>query len=270
VGSTAGQTGATFTIAPGSTTGGTTATSSTIPAVSGQAGYYCIDNLLLGATYTVTETAAPAGYDIDPASPWANISAAAGGCAGISYTTPPQVQLTVQDPPQVGAIKITKTGKDKACTAAGIPALTCSAASTRLLNGAGFQILNGTTVVASGTTAGADSAAGVVCIGGVAPGNYTLHESAAPTGYQAAADSSVTVTAGTSCAGTGTSAPTAYTVVNQPLTTITVSTSSQVAGATQSTVQCTGEANPSSSDGAGHTTGALPPGTYTCTVIIDP
>jgi hypothetical protein len=272
-GSTAGQSGATFTIAPGQTTGGTTATSSTIPEVTGQAGYYCIDNLLLGASYTVTETAAPAGYDIDPNSPWTGISAVAGGCAGVSYTTPPTAQVNAVDPPQVGAIKITKTGKDKACTATGAPDATCSAASTRLLNGAVFQLKTGTTVnYTSSPTAGTGSGAGVVCIGNVAPGSYTLHESTAPSGYQAAADSTVTVVAGTTCAGTGSSAPLAVSVVDQPLTTITVSTTPQVAGTTQSTVQCTPATatGDTSAVATPHTTNAVVPGTYVCTVVIDP
>jgi hypothetical protein len=286
-GSTAGQPGATFTIAPGSTSAGTTAPSSDIPAVSGHDGYYCVDNLLLSqnnatpAGYLVTETAAPSGYDVDPNSPFHNVLAVAGTCSGVSYTSAPTAQVEVVDPPQVGAIVITKTGKDKACTGAGTPAATCSAASTRLLNGAVFKLQTNdaskTDKYTSAATGSGTNSAGTVCIENVTPGTYNLHESTAPTGFFAAADSAVTIVAGTSCAGTGTHAPLAKGVSDDPKTTITVSTTPAVSGTTTSTVKCV---NSSSSGGTDtgetsavatpHETTALAPGTYTCTVVIDP
>ena len=76
----------------------------------------------------------------------------------------------------------------------------------------------------------------------------------------------MTITGDTTCA----SSPTTASVVDQPLTTITVYTTPVNGGTTQSTVKCAGESSESSADGTGHTTGTLTPGTYTCTVVIDP
>ena len=80
------------------------------------------------------------------------------------------------------------------------------------------------------------------------------------------------IVAGTKCDGTGDEAPLSVKVVDQPLTTITVSTTPQVAGTTESTVQCTpatatGDTIPAATP---HTTNGVVPGTYTCTVVIDP
>jgi hypothetical protein len=261
------QGGATFSISPGQTTSGGTATSSTIPAVSGHTGYYCVDNLLLGQNanggYTVTETAAPSGYNVD--GPWTNVQAVAGGCPSWT-TTAPTVQVTASDPLALGAIKITKVGKDKSCTTV---AGTCSAISERLLAGAGFELKQSGTVK---YTSSLTNTNGVVCVSGVTPGTYTLHESTVPTGWAAAADSSVTIAGNTTCNGTGAAAPTLKKVTDQPLTTITVSTTPQVSGTTESTVQCTpaDDTGDTAAVATPHTTNAVVPGTYVCTVVIDP
>jgi len=56
-----------------------------------------------------------------------------------------------------------------------------------------------------------------------------------------------------------------------PLSQITVSFHSKVAGATTATIQCTGDASPQNlPDGSPRTLDDLVPGTYTCTVVIDP
>jgi hypothetical protein len=240
-------------------TGGSVGAEDTVSAgtcTTGAAGTCTISNLLAGP-YWIVETTTPAGYDT-----------AAPQHATVTASTTP-VSLTFVDPLQLGAIKITKVGKDKSCTAV---SGTCSAVSERLLNGAVFQLRQSGAVKYSGTTAGSGSSAGVVCIGGVLPGTYNLRESTAPTGYSGAVDSTVVITAGTTCGGTGAEAPLSVKVVDQPLTTITVSTTPQVAGTTESTVQCTpasatGDANPVATP---HTTNAVVPGTYICTVVIDP
>jgi hypothetical protein len=88
-----------------------------------------------------------------------------------------------------------------------------------------------------------------------------------PTGYRADSTNPQIIAVGSnSTCGSGTETPATF--HNTPLTTITVSTNSLAgAGVTESTVQCTGEGSPSATP---HTTGSLPPGNYTCTVIIDP
>jgi uncharacterized surface anchored protein len=117
------------------------------------------------------------------------------------------------------------------------------------------------------TSLSTNSTTGQICISGVTPGSYTLHESTAPNGYAAGADQTVSISGDTTCTGTGTSAPTTASVVDQPLTTITVSTTPEVSGSTTSTVKCASETTAVATP---HTTGDLVPGTYTCTVVIDP
>jgi hypothetical protein len=282
---TNGLAGATFTATPGSTdTSGTTATSSTFVdegTTSGNSalnGYYCLDNMKLNQSTLVHESVAPAGYNAaaDQTITVTNSASCATRLAAQSITADGS---TFVDTPQVGAIQITKTGKDKNCTGTGTSSsgtdLTCTANKTRLLNGAVFQLKTGSTVnYTSNATSGTGSSAGVTCLDNVTPGQYTLHESTTPSGYQAATDSSVTIAANTSCAGTGNSAPLAVGVFDQPLTTITVNTTPEITGATTSTVQCTptaatGDTNPVTIPPS-HTTNAVIPGTYVCTVSIDP
>jgi uncharacterized surface anchored protein len=255
------QPGATFVITPGKQVGTTQHQNDTVLGVQGHDGYYCIDNLRATATdtYSVTETAAPTNYDLPSQPTHGGLSATVGSCADAVYTVAGATTSYV-DPLALGAIMITKTGKDKSCTAVGNG---CVAASSRLLPGAGFELRSGgTTKYTSGLT----GANGAVCISGIVPGSYTLHESTVPGGYAAAGDQTVTITGDTTCA----SSPTTASVVDQPLTTITVYTMPVNGGTTQSTVKCADESNASSADGAGHTTGTLTPGTYTCTVVIDP
>jgi hypothetical protein len=258
--------GATFTITPGAVVNGVVATSSTlVDEATAHTGYYCIDNVKLdsgGSLHTVTETVPPPNHDL-PATTSQTLSVTnTDTCATRLAATTISPDLTFVDPPSVSAILITKTGKDKSCTGAGTPTATCSADATRLLGGAVFQLKqSGAVKYTSGSTS---STTGTVCIDGVAFGTYTLHELTAPTGYSAGADVSVTFAASSTCAGTP---EVTKTVVDQPLTTITVSTTPTVTGTTTSTVQCTGETSASITP---HTTGGLVPGTYICTVIIDP
>jgi hypothetical protein len=63
---------------------------------------------------------------------------------------------------------------------------------------------------------------------------------------------------------------------NTPLSTITVSFTSQVAGGTAAQISCTGltatppDGTPSAFDDTSESFQDLLPGTYTCTVVIDP
>jgi hypothetical protein len=105
---------------------------------------------------------------------------------------------------------------------------------------------------------------GTVCVGSLSPGSYSVTE-VLPTGYRADTTSprTVTVDSGTTCDD-----PTTVNFHNTPLTTITVSTNSLAgAGVTASTVKCASETTAVATP---HTTTGLAPGTYTCTVEIDP
>jgi hypothetical protein len=156
-----------------------------------------------------------------------------------------------------GAVKVTKT-KKHAAAGGSAPAA-----------GVTFQLKQGATVVASGAT----DANGVVCFGALEPGNYTVHE-VVPAGYHGEADKSVTVDNSASCTG----APyvgESRSFVNTPLTDISVSVNSQVNGGTASTIDChpldpgTDASTDANGDGS-YSMLDLEPGTYTCTVIVDP
>ena len=66
------------------------------------------------------------------------------------------------------------------------------------------------------------------------------------------------------------------TFTNTPLSNITVSFASQIPGGTAATISCTGltatppDGTPNDFDDTSETFEDLVPGTYTCTVVIDP
>ncbi len=270
----AGLAGASFTINPANSD---SPSSSNLSLVSGSTSLFCIDHLLIGTQYTIHESVVPTGYN--GAADQTFTPSTSGSCSSVTASSTPD--LTFVNTPQVGALKITKVGKDKNCVAP-LPT-TCSAASTRLLNGVVFQLKTGSTVnYTLDATSGSGSASGVTCIDNVALGSYTLHESAPPSGYAAAADQTVQITANTSCAGSGASGPLAVTVTDQPLTDLTVSVAPQVLGTTASKITCDKgtftDSTPNGFDDTSETytsvaLPAAPPGgmtTVTCTIVIDP
>ena len=145
-------------------------------------------------------------------------------------------------------------------------------------NGVTFTVTGGSTpaggVVA--VTAGESAAAGRACVDNLVvsslAGNYTVTETV-PAGYRVVStnpQTGIAVTEGT-CATTGTIVE----FDNMPLTDITVSVNSQVDGGTASTIECGFvAANPdatTAANGDGSLTKTnLDPGTYTCTIVIDP
>jgi hypothetical protein len=137
-------------------------------------------------------------------------------------------------------------------------------------------------------TAGTGASAGTVCIDHLAFGsNYYISEKTPPTGY--ADDSNgttqqVTVNVNTTCAGS----PQSFTYTDTPLTDLTVHVASEASGGTASRISCVNSSSaaignsPQPADTAGTppiqnfadpvtlTANGLSPGTYTCTVVIDP
>jgi hypothetical protein len=130
-----------------------------------------------------------------------------------------------------------------------------------------FEIKQGDTVVATVVT----DADGFACVDALSPGSYTVHESIPPAGYSAADDVNVDVASGKCDDGTATVVP----IENTPLTDITVTVDSQVDGGTSSTIDC--EPTPDDPDATTDADGDgsfamtdLEPGTYTCTIVVDP
>ena len=201
---------------------------------------------LLQGDYWVVETVAPAGHDLaDPAYQL------------VTVTADETVEITFVNPRQLGAIQVTKTAKH-------------AAAESGEIN----QSDVGFTIAGTAVTTGAD---GTACVGGLALGqSYDVVETV-PAGYNAEGDTTKSVLvdqAGTCDAGFET-----VSFVNIPLTDITFSVDSQIDGGTSSDITCDDPNNPpdnestatTDADGDGSlTVDDLEPGTYTCTVVIDP
>jgi uncharacterized surface anchored protein len=121
-------------------------------------------------------------------------------------------------------------------------------------------------------TTGSD---GNSCTGSLPLGDYKVTETAAPSGYKINDSSAHTVsvsTAGT--CGSGDEATVSFD--DTPLSKITVAFESLAAGdPTSATIQCTGDSSAQNlPEGTprvlGNGTTTLVPGTYTCTVVVDP
>lgn len=191
--------------------------------------------------YWVVETVTPPGHDT-AADQHATVTA--GGTTDLTGT--PFV-----NPRHRGAILVTKTRKHAA-------------------DGPGDHPHAGVSFTVNGVTTATD-ANGQACFDGLLFGSYTVHETV-PAGYAGEADKSVTVDNRASCADS-TYVGESVSFHNTPLTNLSITVDSQVDGGTASTISCTPD-GPSGSTGAnGDGTASdtnLTPGTYTCTVVIDP
>ena len=185
-----------------------------------------------------------------------------GDCAAngsVSLAAGDNKTCTITNTRKTGAIKVTKQ----------------SIKGNSGLAGATFEIRDTTpnkNLVATLTTAGSD---GTACKDNLSLGSYTVTETAAPSGYKIddASAVSVSVTQSAACGSGSEAAPAVF--KDTPLSTITVSFDSLAGTSTTATIQCTGDANPVNlPEGSPRTLGdgttSLVPGTYTCTVVIDP
>jgi Prealbumin-like fold domain len=209
---------------------------------------------LIPGTYDVAETV-PAGWNLvsatcdDGSSP---------GSIGLSAGE--TVTCTFVDEREQGAILITKTRKHAA-----------GGSGDQAHPGVTFTITGGNLPV-GGTTVVTDSS-GEACVDGLLlssfAGDYTVTETV-PAGYVADGDTAKTVSVTTeSTCGDGNEATVSFS--NTPLTDLTVSVNSQVDGGTASTIDCDGVTASTGPNGDGSLSRLnLPPGTYTCVVVIDP
>jgi uncharacterized surface anchored protein len=240
VGSDGGsQEGAVFTLYEGADTSGTVVGTCTVDA-NGD----CLptfDNLNPGQ-YTIDETTTPPNYTKDASLPLT-----------FTLAANENKQLEFTDVLQTGAIVIAKTAKHAGPNG-----------TANLV--AGFTITDS----GSATHTVSTDATGAACVDGLPPGDATVSETSPPTGYSAGADQTVTVVGGTTCANAD---GVVASFENIPLTDITISVDSQVDGGTASTIDCGDQGDPVSTgpDGDGSKSKTdLPPGTYTCTVVVDP
>lgn len=241
-------------------------------------------------TYTVTEGAEPAAFAFGSISctnngVTAQNTAVLGQTVTITLASNDNVICTFVNNQQLGAIKVTKTDTKTPGNA---------------LSGAVFDICAGTPCVAVGTvetgtgtssTSVTTGTSGIVCVDNLPFGTYSVTETTAPTGYQLPSTTTQSVTVNTDAACSDSPfAGNSATFTDAPLTNLTVSVASQATSpnpGTKSNISCTngttGTSNsPQPPDVQGHTqfassptlsqtgTSGLTPGTYTCTIIIDP
>jgi Prealbumin-like fold domain len=207
-------------------------------------------NILAGSGYAAAETA-PTNWLLlsatcDDGSPVNNISVSPGEVVTCTFTN----QL------QTGAIKVTKTRKHAA-------------------DGPGDHAHEGVSFTVGGVTKQTDSN-GVACFDGLTFGAYTVHETV-PAGYHVDGnDKQVTVDNTASCSENPYVGET-VSFHNAPLTDVTVTVNSQVDGGTSSTITCVAPDNSTVASGSTDANGDgsatandLEPGTYVCTMVIDP
>jgi uncharacterized surface anchored protein len=216
-------------------------------------------------SYSVTET------DPGPNFALTNIDCSASSTAGGSSATPTlgtgtvaivlkpndTIDCTYTNVLQRGAIKISKTSSKAAATA---------------LAGAIFSV-TGPNSFSTSVTTGAD---GTICVPDLLFGTYSVMETQAPPGYSIDDTTAhdVVVNATATC-GSGNEAT--FSATDTPLTNVTVHAESQVSGGTQSKITCVDSANANIgnspqgfADPVTVTAPNLKPGTYNCTIEIDP
>ncbi|MFE2561347.1 collagen binding domain-containing protein [Streptomyces sp. NPDC059352] len=198
--------------------------------------------------YIVHETVVPAGHNRAPDQ-------------AVTVTADETEELTFVDPRQRGAILVHKVRKHAG-------------------DGPGDHNFAGVSFTVGGVTKQTD-ASGNACFDNLEFGSHTVHETT-PAGYRGEADKSVLVNNEASC----TPDPADFRgerveFKNIPLSNITVSFESQVQDGTASVISCTGpngatvnpnpaDTTPAVYDDTSETIEDLVPGTYTCTVVVDP
>ncbi|WP_188860057.1 MSCRAMM family protein [Marinobacterium nitratireducens] len=220
---------------------------------TGADGTCTIDNILPPGDYCLVETVTPDGYETAPPQ-----------CENLSLNE--TVNLDFVDPRKRGAILITKTRKHAADGPGDHPHV-----------GVEFTISGGGLDAPVVRSTDSD---GEICVDGLLfseffGGDYSVTETL-PTGYAADGDLTKTVTVDT--VATCSDDPYVGEQVsfsNTPLSDITVSFNSQVPGGTAATISCGLADNPvdntpAAFDDTSETSVDLLPGTYTCTVVVDP
>ena len=209
-------------------------------------------------TYTVTEGADPTGFAFNHVTcTGGSGNSTAGRTATVVIHPGDDVTCTYVNDQQLGAIKVTKLSTKSAATP---------------LAGAKFSV-TGPGGFSTTLTTGAD---GTACVDQLVFGSYTVTETAAPTGYNLDDTSGhpVTVNVNTTCSGTPQGVGSSF--KDTPLTDISAEAKSQVAGGTKSTISCKDASNNSVGTGGSLAEDStlsgtnLKPGTYTCTIVIDP
>ena len=123
-----------------------------------------------------------------------------------------------------------------------------------------------------------DSTIGSVCVGGLAPGTYTVNETSPPTGYGSAGQTNLSAVAvqGTNCTSNKPTGTGVVTFTNSPLYDLQVNFRDGGSGETSATISCSPLEPPDSTTPptgwftSSTYTGRSAPQTVTCTIEVDP
>ena len=219
----------------------------------------CIN--VTAGSYTVTEGAEPANFTLESLS----CTATGGGSGSQDATNLFQANITVVPN---GVVTCTYTNKGS-----GAILVTKTAKNHNL--GTGQHPLAGATFKVNGVSKTTD-ANGHACCDGLTIGTaYTVTETSAPSGYAIDTTSKSVTPSGAASCTSGT--PDGVSFTDSPLTDIAVSATSEVPGVTNSTIKCVDSSNADvgnspqgPADPVSVTANGLKPGTYTCTVVVDP
>ena len=227
--------------------GGTPGTEDTeVVKTCATSGGYCTMDSIIQGDYWVIETKAPDGHDM-AATPYQHVSIVADA----------EVEVEFMNPLLRGAIVVTKTRKHAEYGSGDYPHA-----------GVTFTV-NGENVSVSGQTL----ADGKVCFDGLLLGAYTVTETV-PDHYAGEGPKEVVVSAKASCADQTNATKVSF--KNTPLSNITVTFESQEPGGTKAVISCANlvsdDQTPETDvfDDITETYKNLLPGTYTCTVVVDP
>jgi uncharacterized surface anchored protein len=240
-----------------STTGGLTPSTFTLNDSGTNTRVFGDGSTLQPGTYTVTEGSDPLGFAFGSLSCVGAGGSSSGRVATALIVGGSDITCTYVNNQQLGAIKVTKVSAKT-----GNPPLA----------GAQFSV-SGPGGFSQTLTTGSD---GTACVDGLVFGSYTVTETKAPGGYNLDDTSghAVTVSVNTNCSGSPQGVGSSF--KDTPLTDLSVEAKSQAVGGTKSTIACTDAANNTVGTGGSLaedsklSATSLKPGTYTCTVVIDP
>jgi hypothetical protein len=201
----------------------------------------------------ITEGADPNGFafnNVSCTNSGGNSSSTSGKVATVTIAGGGSTTCIYVNDQQLGAIKVKKFS-----------------VKGQALAGATFSIAG------QSVTTGAD---GTACVDHLAFGSYNVQETGAPAGYSIDDNSvhSVTVNVNQDCSAAV--APLSLQFNDTPLTDITATAHSEAPGGTSSQISCVNGANadvgnsPQSGENPAVAANGLAPGTYTCTITIDP
>jgi hypothetical protein len=242
---------------------------------------------VLTGTYHVSEDTVPAGFAFESANCTSSTGSSTSngtddsthiGSKTLNLAGGGSITCVYVNQQQLGAIKITKTSSKAAATPL------ANAHFEICTNNGPYTTTNPCSPAKTGSGDLVTGTAGTTCIDNLAFGDYYVTEKSAPTGYliDDTSTTKITVDNNAGCSDT-TYVGEAKTYTDTPKTDLVVTATSEATGGTASRITCTGPSPgtsnignspvPSSTtftDPATMTANGLAPGTYSCTVVIDP